>query len=123
MELIVKLLAISYGIILFGVFIFMIRSKSVKPFYSTLWLVVCLFMFSFVIFEKQYQWIAGALHIQNATFLIIVGLISFLMLYVLYISIKISEMSNKIQDLISYTSILEHKLRKISAPEEIEKIK
>lgn len=113
MELIVKLLAIGYGMILLGVFIFMLRSKSVKPFYSTLWLMICLFMFSFVIFEKQYQWIAAALKIENATLLVMVGLISFLMLYVMYISIKISQMSNRIQELISYTSILEHEIREL----------
>lgn len=117
MALIVKILALAYSAILLVFFFIMIRKKTVKPFYSTLWLVICLFMFSFVIFEKHYQKIAEALHIQNATLLVLVGLISFLMVYVLYISIKISEMSNKIQDLISHTSILEHELRSIKAKE------
>jgi len=112
MEIVVKLLAIVYGLVLLGAFVIMIKNKSVKPFYSFLWLVICLFMFSFVVFEKQYQWLAEVLRIQNATYLIIVGLISFLMLYVLYLSIKISEMSNKIQEMISQASIIEHELRK-----------
>ncbi len=113
MEIIVKLLAIVYGLVFFWGFIIMVKNKAVKPFYSFLWLVVCLFMFSFIVFEKQYQWLANVLQIQNATFLVIVGLISFLMLYVLYLSIRISEMSNRIQEILSQGSILEHEIRKI----------
>jgi hypothetical protein len=113
MVLTVKLLALLFGLILFGVFIKIGRNKSLKPFYLTLWLTVSLFVLSFVIFERFYQWFAAFLGIENATFLVIVGLISFLLLYVLYLSIKISELSNRVQGLISHSSILEHEIRKI----------
>jgi hypothetical protein len=122
MEVKIKLLAATYLIVLFSAFFFMIKNKSVKPFYLLLWLLVCLFMLSFVVFEKQYQWIAGVLSVQNATLLVIVALISFLLLFVLYISIKISELSNKVQELISYTSILENEIRKLKKAEENDKV-
>ena len=60
----------------------------------------------------EHKAIATTLGLTDASFLIIAALISFLLVYVLYISIKISEMSDRIQELISYTSILENKIRK-----------
>lgn len=70
-------------------------------------------MFSVVVFEKLYKWVATTIGLTDASFLIIIALISFLMVYVLYLSVKISEMSDRIQELISFTSILENKIRKI----------
>lgn len=84
-----------------------------KTFYSTLWLLVSVFMLSLVVFESFYKGIATILGISDASFLIIVSLISFLLIYVLYLSVKISEMSDRIQELISFTSILENKIRKM----------
>lgn len=110
---IVKILALVYGLLLFGTFIIIIRKRAVKPIYSVLWLIVSLFMLSFVIFESFYRHLAMLLQIENATLLVIVGLISFLMFYVFYLSIKISEMSDKIQELLSSVTILEHEIRKM----------
>jgi hypothetical protein len=72
-------------------------------------------MLSVVLFESVYKWIATELGLTDASFLIIVVLISFLMVYVLYLSIKVSEMSDRIQELISHNGILENELRKIKA--------
>lgn len=112
MTLTLKILVLVFGAILFSIFIAVVRKKSVKPFYSALWLIISLFIFSFVLFERFYKWIATMLNISDASFLVIVGLISFLLVYVMYLSIKISVMSDRIQELISQTSILEHELRK-----------
>lgn len=70
-------------------------------------------MLSVVIFEGFYKWLASVLGLNDASFLIIISLISFLMVYVLYLSIKISEITDRIQELISYASILENKIRKL----------
>lgn len=113
MTLTVKILALLFGLTLFGSFLRLAKNKSIKPFYLTLWFVVSIFVLSFVVFENFYQNLANFLKIENATFLIIVGLISFLLLYVLYLSIKISELSNRVQELISHSSILEFEIRKI----------
>jgi hypothetical protein len=118
---IVKILALIYGLVLLGTFIVIVRKRTVKPVYSTLWLIISLFMLSFVLFENLYKHIAAALKIENATLLIIVGLISFLLFYVFYLSIKISELSNKIQELLSIISILEHEIRKDKASDKTKK--
>jgi hypothetical protein len=112
----VKLLALAYGLVLFGAFIVMARNKSVKPFYTTLWLVVSLFMLSFVVFEDLYRRLASLLRVENATVFVIVGLISFLLIYVLHLSVKISEISNRMQELITQSAILERELRKLNEP-------
>jgi hypothetical protein len=118
MQLSLKLLALLLGLIFLLVFLTLLRKKNVKPFYSALWLLVSIFMISLVVFEKFYKWIATSLGIPDASFLIIVSLISFLLVYVLHLSIKISQMSDRIQELISFTSILEHEIRKMKDDED-----
>lgn len=113
MQLSLKIIVLLFGFIFLLVFISLLKKKNIKPFYSTLWLLVCLFMISLVIFENFYKWVATSLGIEDASFLIIVSLISFLLIYVLHLSIKISQMSDRIQELISYTGILEHEIRGI----------
>lgn len=114
MPLYLKIVSALFAIIFFLTFISLVRKKSIKPFYSTLWLLVSLFMISVVVFEKLYKWIAVTIGLTDASFLIIIVLISFLMVYVLHLSIKISEMGDRIQELISFTSILDNKLRKFN---------
>jgi len=108
-----KILTLLFGIIFFMIFISAVRQKSFKTFYSTLWLLVSLFMFSLVVFEKAYKTIATLLGIRDASFLVIVSLIAFLLVYVLHLSEKVSIMSDRIQELISHNSILENEIRKI----------
>ena len=112
MPLSIKLLVLVFGLVFLAIFISLLRKKSMKPFYSILWLLVAFFMLSLVVFEKFYKWIATTLGVYDATVLVIIGLILFLLMYVLHLSIKISEMSDRIQELISHTSILEHEIRK-----------
>ena len=114
MQLSLKIIALLFGLIFLIIFISLLRRKNVKPFYSTLWLIVSIFMISLVLFEKFYKWIATSLGITDASFLIIVGLISFLLAYVLHLSIKICQMSDRIQELISFNSILELEIRKLN---------
>lgn len=112
MPISIKILAYLAGLILLLTFIRLIKKKTVKPFYSALWLLVTLFVISISVFEKFYKWISTLLGISDASFLIIVGLIFFLLIYVLYLSVKTSEMSFRIQELISHSSILENEIRK-----------
>lgn len=118
MQLSLKILVLVFGFIFLFVFVSLLKKKNTKPFYTTLWLLVALFTISLVVFESFYKWIATSLGIVDASFLIIVGLIAFLLVYVLYLSIKISQMSDKIQELISYTGILEHEIRESNKDED-----
>jgi sensor histidine kinase YesM len=84
-----------------------------KTFYSTLWLVVALFMLSLVIFESLFKNLATFFGITDASFLVIVGLIFFILIYILHLSEKVSVLSNRIQELISHNSILEKEIRNL----------
>jgi len=117
MSLGIKLLVLLFSILFFAVFISVVRKRNMKTFYSTLWLIVSFFMLSLVIFEGLYKWLATALGISDASFLVIVGLIAFILIYVLHLSEKVSEMSSRIQELISYNSILENEVRKLNLPQ------
>ena len=107
----IKIITILFSVTFFSFFIKIVSNRSIKPFYSFLWLTISLLMFSVVIFEKFYKNIATLIGITDASFLIIISVIFFLLIYVLYLSIKISEMSDKIQELISFTAILDKKVR------------
>ena len=106
-----KILVGLFSIIFFLIFIKIVSNRSIKPFYSVLWLAISLLMFSIVVFEKFYKYMATLIGITDASFLIIISVIFFLLIYVLYLSIKISEMSDRIQELISFTAILDKKVR------------
>jgi len=106
-----KILAFISALFFFTVFFALIRRKSVKPFYIFLWFSVALIFLSIVVFEKFYKYLASLLQITDASFIIIVAVIFFLMVYVLHVSIRISELSDRIQELISHTAILERDLR------------
>lgn len=106
MQLSVKILSLLCAFFFLTIFICLVRRKSIKPFYSFLWLLISVLMFCVVIFERFLKWVADLLHIVDASFLIIAGVIFFLLVYVLYLSIKLSEASDKIQELISHVAIL-----------------
>lgn len=111
MPIYLKIFSFIFVFSFFITFFVFIRKKTVKPFYTASWLAVLLFMISVIVFEKFYKWIAANLGLTDASFLIIITLISFLLLYVSHLSIKVSEISDRIQELISFTSILENKIK------------
>jgi len=92
-------------------FLLLAKRGSVKPFYSALWLLISLLMFSVAAFEKCYKGIADQLGIRDASFLIFVGAILFLLVYVLHLSLKISELSDRMQEVISNVAILDQRIR------------
>ncbi|OQC65240.1 MAG: hypothetical protein BWX49_00067 [Bacteroidetes bacterium ADurb.Bin008] len=117
MQISLKIIVLLFGISFLLVFVSLVRRKNIKPFYSTLWLLVSLLMISLVVFEKFYKWVATLLGITDASFLVIVSLISFLLIYVLHLSIRISQMSDRMQELISHIGILDHQIRKLKEDE------
>jgi hypothetical protein len=108
----IKVVAFILAFFFVLVFFSLIRNKSVKPFYSFLWFVISILMFSVLIFEGYVKALSTHLGLTDATFLINMCIIFFLLIYVLYLSIKVSEMSDRIQELISFTALLEGRLRK-----------
>ena len=112
MPLSFKILALLCGMSFFSVCAYLLRRKSMNPFYSCLWFVIGLLMISVVLFEKFYKGIADLMHIRDASFLVLVGVIFFLLAYVLHLSIKISDISSRTQELISHVAILEREADK-----------
>lgn len=111
MTLTIKIFVVLCATAFFSTFLVLIKRGSVKPFYSSLWLLVSLLMFSVVPFEECYKQVANWLNIRDASFLVFVGAIVFLLLYVLHLSIKISELSDRVQELISHAAILDKAVR------------
>lgn len=107
----IKLIALIIGFIFFLAILRYIRKKSFKPSFSVLWISVSLFLISIPLFEPAYQWIAySIIGIIDARHIIYIVLIGFLLIYVFYLSSKITQMSDQIQNLISYTAILKNKI-------------
>ena len=118
-----KILAIISAIIFLYVFIALMKRRSIKPFYAFLWFVISVSFFSIVIFEKAFKRLADILQLTDASFFVIVGSLFFLMVYVLHLSIRISEMSGRIQELISAVAILANRVKKMDANSGIKKTK
>jgi FlaA1/EpsC-like NDP-sugar epimerase len=111
MPLSLKILVVICAAAFFLTFLLLAKRGSVKPFYSALWLLISLLMFSVAAFEKVYKSIADHLGIRDASFLIFVGAILFLLVYVLHLSVKISELSDRMQEVISTVAILDQRIR------------
>ena len=111
MPLSLKILVVICAAAFFLTFLLLAKRGSVKPFYSALWLLISLLMLSVATFEKFYKGIADRLGIRDASFLIFVGAILFLLVYVLHLSVKISELSDRIQEVISNVAILDQRIR------------
>ncbi|HWQ81483.1 MAG TPA: DUF2304 domain-containing protein [Ignavibacteria bacterium] len=114
----IKLLAILIGFFFLILVLNQVRKNNMHPSYSVLWVLVSLFLLSVPILEPLYKWIATALiGIIDARHIIYVVLIGFLLIYIFFLTVKITRMSDQIQNLISHTSILENEIRKRGAGE------
>jgi hypothetical protein len=113
MGLKIKLLAFLVGIGFFGFVLRSIRGNSMRPSYAVLWTAVSLFLVSVSVLEPFYRWIAGSvIGIVDARHVIYIGLIGFLLVYVFYLTQKISRMGDQIQVLLSQLAIVEDEVRR-----------
>jgi len=108
----IKIIVFILGIVFFLFVIKYIKKNSFKPSYSILWLLLSFFLISIPLFEGFYQWIAtSVVGIIDARHIIYIVLIGFLLLYIFYLTSKITKMADQIQTLISFTAILEGKIK------------
>src|SRR5438105_2656949 len=112
MPVALKILVVLCSGAFLGTFLLLAKRGAVKPFYSTLWLIVSFLMLSLVVFEKFYKSIADHLGIRDASFLVFLAAILFMLVYILHLSIKMSELSDRIQEVISNLAILERQVRR-----------
>lgn len=112
MGLKIKIISSVLGFIFFVLILKLVKKNNVKPSYAFLWISLSLFLLSIPLLEPLYKWISTTLiGIEDARHIIYITLIGFLLIYNFYITIKISQMSDQIQTLISYTSVLEKELK------------
>jgi hypothetical protein len=107
----IKIIAFVVGCLFFLLVIRYVRRRSFNPSFSVLWLAVSFFLVSISILEPFYRWLADSvIGIIDARHIIYIVLIGFLLVYVFYLSLKITRMSDQIQNLISYTAMLKNKI-------------
>lgn len=108
MGLKIKLLALLIGICFFAVVIAVIKRRAIKPAYAVLWIGVSVFLMSVPILESFYVWITySVLGIIDARHTIYIGLIGFLLVYVFYLTTKVSRMDDRLQQMISFMAVFE----------------
>jgi hypothetical protein len=105
------LFSIGCAFLFLLIFLFLVRSTTIRPFYTTTWFVVAIAGVAAAVFNDSLNNIAISLGLTSATELIMAGLFFFCLVTMLHLSIKASAAGDRIQELISYTSILEHRIR------------
>jgi hypothetical protein len=112
MGLRIELFAILVGA---GFLYFVLRSiqrNSMRPAYAFLWTLVSLFLLSISMFEHVYQWVAASMGIVDTRHIIYIALIGFLLVYVFYLTQKLSKLSDQIQIMLAHLAIVEDELRR-----------
>lgn len=113
MGLKIKLLALVIGLAFLFFVLRSIQRNTMRPAYAVLWLIMAVFLVSVSVLEPFYQWLAGSvIGIVDARHVIYIVLIGFLMVYVFYLTQKISKMSDQIQVLLSQLAIVEDEVRR-----------
>ena len=109
-----KLQIVSLAVGLFFLFsiFYYLRGKKINPNYAVLWILFSLFLISVPIFQGFYRFISQDLFGFYAENLIYLTIIGFLLIYVLFITSKISRLNDQVKQLISFTAILEHMITK-----------
>jgi hypothetical protein len=103
----VALLGLSFLLVVLG----FVRSGRIKPSYSLLWLGVSGFLMSIPVVDRLYIWLAySVIGITDARHVIYIGVIGFLLLYALFVTMKVSQISDQVQELVSRSAILEKRL-------------
>jgi hypothetical protein len=111
MEIKIKIISFIIGLVFFLFILKFIKKNSFRPSFAFLWILISLFLLSIPLAEPFYRWIAyTVIGLTDARHIIYISLIGFLMVYVFYLTIKISRMNDQIQELICYTAILEKEI-------------
>lgn len=112
MDFKIKLIAFISGAIFAALIVHQIRRTRISPSCSILWLGIAGFLLSVPAFDGFYRWIATTvIGIVDARHVIYIVLLGFLLIYTFYLTALIMRLSDQVQNLISYTSILESRVR------------
>jgi hypothetical protein len=107
----IKLIAFALGLVFFYVVLRNVKRNTFRPSYAVLWLGMATFLLSIAVLEPLYKWIAtSVIGILDARHIIYIALISFLLVYVFFLTSMVTRLSNQVLQLISAIAILEAKL-------------
>ena len=113
MGLKIKIISFAIGAVFFLFIVLAIKRNQMPPVSACLWIAISLFLLSIPILESFYKWIAVAVvGIDDARHIIYICVIGFLMVCVFGLSLAISRLSDKVQNLISLGAILEQQLQR-----------
>jgi hypothetical protein len=113
MGLKIKILALVIGVAFFFFVLRSIQRNSMRPAYAVLWMGIGIFLVSVSVLEPLYQWLAGSvIGIVDARHVIYIVLIGFLMVYVFYLTQKLSRLSDQLQVILAQLAILEDEVRR-----------
>lgn len=108
----IKIISLILGFIFFYFVFRFVKRNTFRPSYAFFWIVVSVFLITIPILEPFYKWIATtAIGINDARHIIYAVMIGFLFVYIFYLTIKVSKMTDQIQELISYTAMLEKDIK------------
>ncbi len=101
-----------------------IKKSNLRPSSILLWLGVSIFFISIPVFENFYIFIShDILGFENTANIIYIGIIGFILIYVLYLTLQINRLSDQVHILISHISILEQEIKNRNNNNTIPKIK
>ena len=110
MGLKIKLIAFALGLVFFYVVLRNVKRNTFRPSYAVLWLGMAAFLLSIAVLEPLYKWIAtSVIGILDARHIIYIALISFLLVYVFFLTSMVTRLSNAI-------AILEAKVTQQAEP-------
>ena len=107
----IQIISLLLGVLFFYFVFRFVKRNTFRPSYAFMWILVALFLASIPLLEKFYKWIATyVIGISDARHIIYVVLIGFLLVYIFHLTIRISKMNDQIQELISFTAIMEKQI-------------
>jgi hypothetical protein len=92
----------------------LVRRRKLREEYSWLWLLTCVALFVLVV---KYSWLDAISHLIGAvlpTTTLFIGALIFLMLLSVQFSVRISKLTNQVENLVQENALLRHKLEEIT---------
>jgi len=106
-----QIASLIIGVAFFFYIFYVIRKKTLSPTYSILWIMLALFFISVPVFESFYVFLSRSIFGFYAENMIYIAVIGFLLIYVLFLTLKVVKLNDQVKELISFTAILESKIK------------
>jgi hypothetical protein len=108
-----KVFALVVSLLVFVVTIELVRKKRLREEYSVLWLSTSVIM---IVLVLKYDWLQGVTTLIGAglpTSTLFLGAIIFLMLIAVQFSLKISQLSDQVKNLVQENALLRHEFDRL----------